>query len=450
MRARSAALISRIAAFRSSGVVSQCGSAGRAGGAEGRGGRHVSSFSEDSLLEEYCRRPGVFRQESLLEWLRMAPAKPSLDLLRSLTDEHVLRALMEQRRLTRAELAARTGLSKPTVVRERAPAERGRSAGGHRRADHRTRAGRLVLRASPTTSAAPWWSASPRRGSWPRLLDVHGDVIVHGDRRRRAPSTAGAGRRGADDGGRGRCRRMLATAPARGGQRRRPGGPGHRPPGPPARRAVPARRTVPGRRAGRRSSTARSWSTTTSTGRPGPNATPPTASDSTTSPTCTWARVWAAPSSTTARSAAATPASPARSPTSSRPARTGAPSPSSTCSARSTSAVRHRRRSTCPHCWRRSDATMRRHAICGQPWPGRSAASSPPWSPSPTPQSSSSAAPGAPTPVVLDAIAAEFERLPRHVPIRAARLTDAPSLAGARNHALHELQAAIATSTRSP
>ncbi len=45
----------------------------------------------------------------------VAPAKPSLDLLRSLTDEHVLRALMQQRRLTRAELAARTGLSKPTV-----------------------------------------------------------------------------------------------------------------------------------------------------------------------------------------------------------------------------------------------------------------------------------------------------------------------------------------------
>ncbi|QJY45342.1 ROK family transcriptional regulator [Pseudonocardia broussonetiae] len=45
----------------------------------------------------------------------MPPAKPSLDLLRSLTDEHVLRALTEVRQLTRAELAARTGLSKPTV-----------------------------------------------------------------------------------------------------------------------------------------------------------------------------------------------------------------------------------------------------------------------------------------------------------------------------------------------
>lgn len=45
----------------------------------------------------------------------MTPAKPSLDLLRSLTDEHVLRALMDARRLTRAELATRTGISKPTA-----------------------------------------------------------------------------------------------------------------------------------------------------------------------------------------------------------------------------------------------------------------------------------------------------------------------------------------------
>jgi predicted NBD/HSP70 family sugar kinase len=41
--------------------------------------------------------------------------KPSLALLRSLSDEHVLRALMADERLTRAELASRTGLSKPTV-----------------------------------------------------------------------------------------------------------------------------------------------------------------------------------------------------------------------------------------------------------------------------------------------------------------------------------------------
>ncbi|MGW9492928.1 ROK family transcriptional regulator [Streptomyces prasinus] len=45
----------------------------------------------------------------------MSLAKPSLEMLRALTDENVLRALMEEGRLTRAEIAARTGISKPTV-----------------------------------------------------------------------------------------------------------------------------------------------------------------------------------------------------------------------------------------------------------------------------------------------------------------------------------------------
>jgi predicted NBD/HSP70 family sugar kinase len=45
----------------------------------------------------------------------VATAKPSLDLLRELSDEHVLRALMARDRMTRAELAAYTGISKPTV-----------------------------------------------------------------------------------------------------------------------------------------------------------------------------------------------------------------------------------------------------------------------------------------------------------------------------------------------
>ncbi|WP_305783079.1 ROK family transcriptional regulator [Symbioplanes lichenis] len=45
----------------------------------------------------------------------MEAAKPSLDLVRSVTDEHVLRALMRHRRLTRAELAQETGISKPTA-----------------------------------------------------------------------------------------------------------------------------------------------------------------------------------------------------------------------------------------------------------------------------------------------------------------------------------------------
>jgi len=45
----------------------------------------------------------------------MMSAKPSLELVRSLTDERVLRALMEHRRLTRAELAGTVAISKPTA-----------------------------------------------------------------------------------------------------------------------------------------------------------------------------------------------------------------------------------------------------------------------------------------------------------------------------------------------
>jgi predicted NBD/HSP70 family sugar kinase len=47
--------------------------------------------------------------------MSVTTTKPSLDLLRSLTDEHVLRALMAEQQLTRAELAGMTGISKPTV-----------------------------------------------------------------------------------------------------------------------------------------------------------------------------------------------------------------------------------------------------------------------------------------------------------------------------------------------
>ncbi|MFI5930797.1 ROK family transcriptional regulator [Actinoplanes sp. NPDC051494] len=56
----------------------------------------------------------------------MDPAKPSLDLVRTLTDEHVVRALIRHRRLTRAEIATATGLSKPTAGESvRRLAERG-------------------------------------------------------------------------------------------------------------------------------------------------------------------------------------------------------------------------------------------------------------------------------------------------------------------------------------
>ncbi|MGG5258932.1 ROK family transcriptional regulator [Phycicoccus avicenniae] len=45
----------------------------------------------------------------------MEPSKPSLDLLRHLSDQHVLTALIDEPRLTRAQIATRSGLSKPTV-----------------------------------------------------------------------------------------------------------------------------------------------------------------------------------------------------------------------------------------------------------------------------------------------------------------------------------------------
>ena len=45
----------------------------------------------------------------------MAAPKPSLDLLRAMTDEHVLRAVMKDGGSTRVQIAARTGISKPTI-----------------------------------------------------------------------------------------------------------------------------------------------------------------------------------------------------------------------------------------------------------------------------------------------------------------------------------------------
>jgi predicted NBD/HSP70 family sugar kinase len=45
----------------------------------------------------------------------MEPSRPSLDLLRQLSDQHVLAALIQQPQLTRAQIATMAGLSKPTV-----------------------------------------------------------------------------------------------------------------------------------------------------------------------------------------------------------------------------------------------------------------------------------------------------------------------------------------------
>src|SRR4051794_17261197 len=106
----------------------------------------------------------------------MTPAKPSLDLLRSLTDEHVLRALMEEGRLTRAELAARTGISKPTIsesVRRLADAELVRDTG-----QRTTGPGRIgtYYALSDTLGCALVASVAPE-GIVAETVDAHGMVL---------------------------------------------------------------------------------------------------------------------------------------------------------------------------------------------------------------------------------------------------------------------------------
>jgi predicted NBD/HSP70 family sugar kinase len=51
-------------------------------------------------------------------------------------------------------------------------------------------------------------------------------------------------------------------------------------------------------------------------------------------------------------------------------------------------------------------------------------------------------------PLVLGAITTAFTRMPRHVAVRAARLSAEPSLTGARTDALHRLRSAIVAAAR--
>jgi predicted NBD/HSP70 family sugar kinase len=107
----------------------------------------------------------------------VAPTKPSLELLRSLSDEHVLRALMAQRRATRAELAVATGLSKPTV----SESVRRLSAAGvvvdtGERTTGRGRVG-TYYGLPPTTGCALVVSIAPE-GIVAEAVDVYGSVVA--------------------------------------------------------------------------------------------------------------------------------------------------------------------------------------------------------------------------------------------------------------------------------
>jgi predicted NBD/HSP70 family sugar kinase len=108
-------------------------------------------------------------------------AKPSLDLVRSLTDEHVLRALMQHRRLTRAELAVAAGISKPTAGESvRRLAERGLVADTGERTPGGRGRGRVgsYYALAPTVGVALAVTIAPE-GVVAGCLDVYGDTVAH-------------------------------------------------------------------------------------------------------------------------------------------------------------------------------------------------------------------------------------------------------------------------------
>src|SRR5262245_15367533 len=107
----------------------------------------------------------------------MAPTKPPLDLLRSLSDEHVLRALMVQRRATRAELAVATGLSKPTVSESvRRLSDAGVVVDTGERTTGRGRVGTYY--GLPTTTGCALVLSIAPEGIVAEAVDVHGDVVA--------------------------------------------------------------------------------------------------------------------------------------------------------------------------------------------------------------------------------------------------------------------------------
>jgi predicted NBD/HSP70 family sugar kinase len=110
----------------------------------------------------------------------VAPTKPSLELLRSLSDEHVLRELMSRRQATRAEIAAATGLSKPTV----SESVRRLSAAGVvvDTGERTTGRGRIgTYYALPATGGCALVAGIAPEGIVAETVDVYGDVVARSD-----------------------------------------------------------------------------------------------------------------------------------------------------------------------------------------------------------------------------------------------------------------------------
>jgi predicted NBD/HSP70 family sugar kinase len=107
---------------------------------------------------------------------RVTPEKPTLELLRSLSDEHVLRSLMAYRRATRAEIAAATGLSKPTI----SESVRRLSANGAvvDTGDRTTGRGRVgTYYALPATNGCALVVSLAPEGIVAEAVDVYGQVV---------------------------------------------------------------------------------------------------------------------------------------------------------------------------------------------------------------------------------------------------------------------------------
>jgi predicted NBD/HSP70 family sugar kinase len=119
----------------------------------------------------------------------MTPAKPSMDLVRSATDERVLRAFLERDRLTRAELAVRTGLSKPTASESvRRLTEAGLLRDTGERTTGRGRVGTYYA-LSESLGAAAVVGIAPE-GITVELVNVRGDVVAREREDLRRPAAA--------------------------------------------------------------------------------------------------------------------------------------------------------------------------------------------------------------------------------------------------------------------
>jgi predicted NBD/HSP70 family sugar kinase len=118
----------------------------------------------------------------------MATTKPTLELLRSLSDEHVLRALMSRRQATRAEIAAATGLSKPTVSESvRRLSANGSVVDTGERTTGRGRVGTYY--ALPATTGWALVAGLAPEGIVGEAIDVYGQVVA----RAQAPVTRSPG-----------------------------------------------------------------------------------------------------------------------------------------------------------------------------------------------------------------------------------------------------------------